>query len=124
MADNFTITTRDGDLDVRTREVSAGLHVPKQDVAPFMPTVVSGAQYNLTVSTSVVTLTVPPGATHALVTVETNDVRFTEDGSSPSATNGLYLPAGFLGELALPAALKFIRVSADAKINVSYRKYI
>jgi hypothetical protein len=102
---------------------TGGVDYPTVDVAPLMPVVVSGAQYNLAVSTSVVTLTVPSGATHALITVSTNDVNFTEDGSTPSATNGLRLPAGFVGELSLPQALKFIRVSADAVLNVSYRKY-
>jgi hypothetical protein len=89
--------------------------------------VVAGAQYSLDVGTgAVVTLTVPAGATHALVTVEDADVRFTEDGSSPTtgaAGSGLVLTAGFIGELALPAPLKFIAVSAQAELNVTYRKY-
>lgn len=123
MADDFTITTRDGDKDVRAREITSGLFAPKQDVAPWMPTVVSGAQYAQTVGASVFTMTVPSGATHALVTVHSNDVNFTEDGSSPSTTNGLRLPAGFIGELAIPQALKFTRVTSDAVINISYRKY-
>lgn len=102
---------------------TGGVDYPSVDVAPLLPIVVAGAQYAQTVSTGVFTLTVPSGATHALLTISTNDVNFTEDGSSPSATNGLRLPAGFVGELALPAPLKFTRVTADAVLNVSYRKY-
>lgn len=113
---------------LRSRDVGSGIQSQTVDVAPMLPTVVSGAQYSLDVTTgAVVTLTVPSGATHALLTVEDADVRFTEDSSSPStgATgNGLVLPAGFIGELALPNALKFIGVSGTAELNVTYRKYV
>jgi hypothetical protein len=102
---------------------TGGVDYPTVDVAPLLPIVVSGAQYAQTVGSGVFTLTVPSGATHALLTISGNDVNFTEDGSSPSATNGMRLPAGFVGELALPQALKFTRVTADATLNVSYRKY-
>lgn len=123
MADNFTIATRDGDLDVRARNISGTLFAPKQDVAPWLPTVVAGGQYNQTVSTSVVTLTIPSGATHCLLTVSNAAVNFTEDGTTPTAAVGLRLPDGFIGELALPQALKLIRVTADALVNVTYRRY-
>jgi hypothetical protein len=124
MADDFTIATRDGDKDVRAREITSGLYSPKQDVAPWMPTVVAGAQYNQTVGASVFTQTVPSGATHCLVSVRTDGVHFTEDGSTPSAANGIYLPAGFIGELAIPQALKFIRVATDATVAITYRRYV
>jgi hypothetical protein len=123
MADDFDIATRDGDKTLRAVEAATGIFQPVQKVAPHMPTVVSGAQYALAVSSTAVTLTVPSGATHALVTVHGDAVNFTEDGSTPTATNGLRLPVGFIGELALPQALKFIRVSGDATLNVAYRKY-
>ena len=93
-------------------------------VGPHVPTVVSGAQYNQTVTSSVFTSTLPSGATHALVSVRTDAVHYTEDGSSPSATNGIYLPAGFVGELACPQALKFFRITTDAVVALSYRKYV
>jgi hypothetical protein len=88
-----------------------------------MPTVVAGGQYNQTVGSSVFTITIPSGATHALVTVSTAAVNFTEDGTTPTTTSGLRLPDGFIGELALPQALKFIRVTLDAVVNITYRKY-
>ena len=130
MADNaLTVVAADSSTQtLRSRDVGSGVQSQKIDVGPWMPTVVSGAQYSLDVTTgAVVTLTVPSGATHALITVEDNDVRFTEDSSSPTtgATgSGLLLAAGFIGELALPNALKFIAVSATAELNVTYRKYV
>src|SRR5512134_1169441 len=123
MADNFNIATRNGDKTLRAVEAATDIFQPVQKVAPHMPTVVSGAQYAQTVGSGVFTMTVPSGATHALVTVHGFDVSMTEDGSSPSSTNGLRLPAGFIGELAIPQALKFTRVTTDATVNISYRKY-
>lgn len=124
MADDFTIATRDGDKDIRAVEATTGLYQPVNRVAPHMPSVVSGGQYNQTVSSSVFTQTVPSGATHCLVTVSNADVNFTEDGTTPTASSGLRLPAGFVGELAIPQALKFIRVTTDATVNITYRRYI
>ena len=126
--DELTVVTAAGATKtLRSRDVGSAVQSQKVDVGPWLPTVVSGAQYSLDVTTgTVVTLTVPSGATHALLTVEDADVRFTEDGSSPStgaAGSGLVLAAGFVGELALPQALKFIAVTATAELNVTYRKY-
>jgi hypothetical protein len=123
VADDFDVATRDGDKTLRAVEAATGIYQPVQKVAPHMPTVVSGAEYAETVGSSVFTMTVPSGATHALVTVHGDDVNFTEDGSTPTATDGLRLQAGFIGELAIPQALKFIRVSTDATVNITYRKY-
>ena len=130
MADNqLTVLDASGTAQqLRSRDVGSNLQAQKVDASPWLPTVVPGAQYSLDVTTgAVVTLTVPPGATHAFLTVEDADVRFTEDSSNPTTGangNGLILPAGFIGELALPNPLKFIGVSGTAEINVSYRKYV
>ncbi len=130
MANNeLTVLSATGaQKNLTDRDVGGGIHAQRVDVAPWLPTVVAGAQYSLDVTTgAVVTLTVPSGATHALITVEDGDVRFTEDGSNPSTGaggNGLVLPAGFIGELALPNALTFIAVSTTAELNVYYRKYV
>jgi hypothetical protein len=119
VADNYTR----GSETFRSVDNSS-VEMPIIGVGPHMPTVVSGAQYNQTVTSSVFTSTLPSGATHALVSVRTDAVHYTEDGSSPSATAGIYLPAGFVGELACPAALKFFRVTGDAIVALSYRKYV
>ena len=75
----------------------------------------------LTVSSSAVALTVPAGAAFALINVETDAVRWRDDGTNPTATVGMkVLVDGSLeydGDL---AAIKFIRVTTDAKLNVSY----
>ena len=125
---NDELTVVIADESVRTltsRDAGSGIQSQRVDVGPWMPTVVSGAQYNLTISTSAVTLTVPSTATHVLFTVDGADVRFTEDGSTPTATNGLLLRDGTIVELPLPNALKLIRAAAvDAKVNATYRKYV
>lgn len=123
MADDFDVATRDGDKTLRAVEVASGIFAPVQKVAPQMPTVVDGEQLNQTVGNTVFTMTVPSGATHALVSVEDDAVRMREDAADPSSTSGLLLPEGFIGELALPNALRFIRVTTDAKVNILYRKY-
>lgn len=103
---------------------ATNLSVPIQKLAPLAPTVLAGNQ-TLTISTSVVTLTVPSGATHALATVEAGDVRFWEDGTSPTSTAGLLLISGNAVEFANLANVKLIKASGqpDATLNVSYRKY-
>ena len=119
MADNYT---RQG---TTFRAVdNSSVYLPGVVVAPHMPTVVSGAQYAQTVGSGVFTMTVPSGATHALISVRNDAVHYVEDGSTPSSTNGIYLPNGFIGELPIPQALKFTRVATDAIIAISYRKYV
>ena len=121
----LTVVIADGSTKtLRDRDTGFG-HAQVVDVAPMLPTVVAGAQYNLTISTAVITLTVPATATHAFLTNNGAAVKMTEDGSAPSAANGLQLADGFIGELACPAPLKFIRAAAvDAKVNVTYRRYV
>lgn len=91
--------------------------------------------YNVTVSTTALTLSslgftagqIAEGPDRARVTVETADVKMTDDGSTPTATSGHTLPAGFDGMFQgnrLVTELRFIRrTSTDAKINVTlYRR--
>lgn len=70
---------------------------------------------------SVKTLTVPSGATFAVITAETQAVRWRDDGTSPSATVGMPLANGstleYNGDL---AAIKFFEQAASAKLNVAY----
>jgi hypothetical protein len=103
---------------------ATALGVPVQKLAPLTPTVLAGNQ-TLTISTSVVTLTVPSGATHALATVEGGDVRFWEDGTNPTASAGLLLISGNAVEFSNLANVKLIKATgqSDATLNISYRKY-
>jgi hypothetical protein len=80
----------------------------------------------LTVSTSVVTLTVPAGANACVITVETATVRYRSDGTDPTSTTGAILfqnaSAVFKG-IALMKALEFIRISTaagDATLLINY----
>lgn len=79
-----------------------------------------GYQQITSLSTSTA-LTVPGGAGLAVIQAEGADVRWRDDGTAPTATVGMLLPAGaelrYTGAL---AALRLIQVSAGATVNVSY----
>ena len=67
------------------------------------------------------TLTVPADTRIALIQPETQNVRWRDDGTDPTATIGMIITANSLliydGNL---ATMKFIEVVAGAKLNVSY----
>ena len=84
---------------------------------------VTGAQYALAVSSTVVTLTVPDAANVAEIYVRTAAVVFTRDGTDPTATKGIQANVGDIIVLNSRAELdKFevIRQSVDATIDVEY----
>ncbi len=60
-------------------------------------------------------------ANFALIVAETQDVRWRDDGTDPTASVGMLLKAGVIfqydGDL---KKIKFIESTASAKINVSY----
>lgn len=67
-------------------------------------------------------LTVPAGATHALVHTETNAVRWRDDGTAPTSSVGMYLnttdqPLLYSGNL---NAIQFIAATGTPTIGVSY----
>jgi hypothetical protein len=69
-------------------------------------------------------LTVPAGATQAVIYVETQAVRYRDDGTAPTAAVGAPLavtgsgqPFVYNGTL---SAIRFIEQTASAKINVLY----
>lgn len=70
---------------------------------------------------SVTTLTVPGSATMALIQAVTQNVRWRDDGSSPTASIGMRISAGeefwYTGNI---DAIKFIEEVASAELNVSY----
>lgn len=77
----------------------------------------------LTVSSTAKGGTIPTGATGALITVESADVRWRDDGVAPTATVGNPITAGdppffYTGDL---SALRFIRQSTtDATVHLNY----
>jgi hypothetical protein len=67
-------------------------------------------------------LTVPDGATYAIIQAETQSVRWRDDGTAPTSSVGMVLTASpdlliYDGNL---KGIKFIEATASAKLNVSY----
>lgn len=71
---------------------------------------------------SAATLTVPTGATCALLSAEAQTVRFRDDGTAPTASVGMPLlvaspPQPYCGTL---SALQFIQATSGGILNVLY----
>jgi hypothetical protein len=93
-------------------------------IAPYQYTDIS---YQQVASFSTATgFTPPTGATYCVVQAETNNVRYREDGTNPTASTGLLLQVGgslpFSGSAAQLAAIKFIPVSGNAVLDVDCLK--
>lgn len=75
----------------------------------------------ITSLSSAAALTVPPGATLALIVPEAQNVRWRDDGTAPTATVGMPIYVGaslsYDGDL---NKIRFIEETASAKINVSF----
>lgn len=75
----------------------------------------------LTSLSSATGLTVPAGATRAQLQCETQNVRWRDDGTDPTAAVGMILVTTtvyeYIGNL---SAIKFIQVASSAKLNVAY----
>lgn len=67
-------------------------------------------------------LTVPAGTSLVLIQAESQNVRWRDDAVDPTTTVGSLLMAGSTLEYdgSSAASLKFIEVTASAKLNVSY----
>lgn len=109
-----------------TRETEIRDRLPAALVSGALPVVARGGltalgYQQITSLSSSAALTVPSGATIAVVQAEGADVRWRDDGTAPTATVGMLLPAGaelrYTGAL---AALRLIQASAGATVNVSY----
>jgi len=66
-------------------------------------------------------LTVPAGATMALIQAVTQNVRWRDDGTSPTSSVGMKISAGeefwYTGNV---DAIEFIEEVASAELNISY----
>lgn len=76
----------------------------------------------ITSLTAATALTVPTGARLAMIVAETQDVRWRDDGTNPTASVGMPISTAdagywYTGDL---SAIKFIEQVAGAKLNVSY----
>jgi len=90
----------------------------------------------LTVSSTAVSLltdaspTLPSAAKGALITVETDQVRYREDGTAPTSSEGILLEAGDVltydswtnreNWRSVMKTVQFIRVSTDATLKIQY----
>lgn len=76
----------------------------------------------ITSLSSATSLTVPVGATRAVIVAEAQSVRWRDDGTAPTATIGMIQltttnPLAYSGNL---AALSFIETTSSAKLDISY----
>ena len=84
-----------------------------------------GVQTALSVGASAISLTVPKGSKFAALSVETQSVRFRDDGTAPTSSTGVILtttgeqPWIYASEEGL-SALQFIATTGTAMLNVAY----
>lgn len=75
----------------------------------------------ITSLSSATALTVPTGATRALIAPLTQTVRWRDDGTNPTASVGMPVAAGtylsYDGDL---NRIRFIEASASAELNITY----
>lgn len=102
-----------------------------QDVTNTNPFPVGSAPYTytalgyqqITSLSAATTLTVPAGAKLAQICVETQGVRYRDDGTAPTSTVGQPVASGTCFQYSGPlAAIQFIQQSSSAAIDVSYYK--
>jgi hypothetical protein len=115
-----------GTTVLRTRDVGSSSHAAKSDVAPWIPTKLTPAQYALSITTTASALTVPSSATHALISVDTGagNIRWKNDGGTATTTSGHLLQAGDAAELDNISSLSLAATTGTVVIQVSYQKYL
>lgn len=124
----FHITTPDGTIVLQARQLGDGSYVQEIAVEPARKTPV-GPPEKLAVGTgATVGLSPPTGATHALLFVEANGIRFYDDGSTPTTGgtgNGAPVAAGSALELDYASFSTFAMIaqSGTATVHVLYYRY-
>ena len=107
-------------------QTPSGDFVPQQAATTGSPTTAPAAltakgYQQITSLSSAAALTVPTGATVALIQAESQSIRWRDDGTNPTTTVGMVLAAGesvfFTGSL---SAFKAIEITASAKLSISY----
>lgn len=75
----------------------------------------------LSALSAAVGLTAPTGAVYAIIQAESQNIRWRDDGTNPTASVGMYLALG--GEMVYDGdftKLKFIEVVSGAKVNATF----
>ena len=127
MADNVTVPSQDGNVDIRTKEITAGLHAHVMLAGEHIR-IFDGVQ-SIGDSTSSQSLTVPGASTHCLIYCEGSDaddyVRYWQDGTAPAAGTGKKLKDHEEIACAAPASFRFIRGSGSTTctLRVEYYHY-
>lgn len=109
---------------------TAGRQAQRVDVAPWTH-VATGETVAFTAGAAASgrsgggSFTIPAGTTHVVIGVKGGNVRMTEFGTNPpTATTGIPLADGFLGEWALAFQLNFIAESGAPVVTLAPRKYV
>jgi hypothetical protein len=117
LADAASATKQDAAtavLDAISAALAGKLSVKQEGIAPPL------GYEQLSISTAAGLGTIPSGAVTAVV-VPRGPVRWRDDGTSPTAAAGMYLPADtpliYQGSL---AALELIAVTGTVEVNVSF----
>lgn len=122
MSANFTFTEGTG-RQARARDLGGTLVSPMVEVVTAIPDVV-GFQ-NPSVTTAVALPSIPSGATHAVMTVDTGggNIRFREDATNPTASVGMLVQAGAAVEFTNLADVRIISTTGTTVVNITYRRY-
>lgn len=127
MADNVNITPGTG-VVIRTEELPDGSHAQVVYSAPFgrSPVAATFTNSQITVSSSAVSLStfLPSGATHAEIAVDGANIRWWDDGKTPTASEGKPLSSGNYLWVEAPSTFKAIAQSGSATVTISWYKYV
>lgn len=97
--------------------MSNGNHVVDGHLTP------AGYVQMTSLAAATVISSIPDNTEVAVIQAETQNVRWRDDGTSPTTSVGMILVAGdsmvYNGTM---SALKFIEVTASAKLNITYYK--
>lgn len=125
---SLVVNTVNGQITLASDTLNDGSTIQKLYVAPARKTGVGPAEKLNVTSGSIVTLTPPATATHAVLSNETNPIRIYDTGDTPTtgaSGNGHELVAGTFYEIDAGsfAQFKMIAVGSSSTVHVTYYRY-